>query len=130
MRIMACRSALAQCHQYRAVLRETKEMSTNYYDTLGLKKDASDAEIKAAYRKLAREHHPDRNPGDKQAEVRFKEVQEAYDILSDKGKRAQFDRFGSVGGTGAGANGDPGGFQWGGGFGEGVEIDPSQLDEM
>lgn len=106
-------------------------MATDYYQTLGIAKDANEEEIKRAYRKLAREHHPDRNPGDKTAEQRFKEVQEAYDVLSDKDKRAQYDRFGATGGPGS-ANGGagPGGFQWGGGFGEGVEIDPSQLDEL
>src|SRR5262249_1823730 len=69
-------------------------MPRDYYETLGLKREASDDEIKKAYRKLARQYHPDRNPGDKQAEARFKEVQEAYDVLSDKTKRTQYDRFG------------------------------------
>jgi curved DNA-binding protein len=105
-------------------------MPANYYDTLGVSKDANDEDIKRAYRKLAREHHPDRNPGDKQAEARFKEVQEAYDVLSDKDKRSQYDRFGRVGGPGASNGTGPGGFHWGGGFGEGVEVDPSQLDEL
>ena len=110
-------------------------MPRDYYEVLGVKRDASEDDIKRAYRKLARQHHPDRNPGDKQAEVKFKEVQEAYDVLSDKKKRAQFDQFGFAGPqTGAGAG--PGGFHWGGGFGQGgfgqggVEIDPSQLDEL
>lgn len=106
-------------------------MPRDYYEVLGLKRDASEDEIKRAYRKLAREHHPDRNPGDKQAESRFKEVQEAYDVLSDKTKRGQYDQFGSAG-PGGRPNGAPGGFQWGGGggFGEGVEIDPSQFEEL
>jgi DnaJ-class molecular chaperone len=86
-------------------------MPSDYYETLGVKRDASEDEIKKAYRKLARQYHPDRNPGDKQAEARFKEVQEAYDVLSDKSKRAQFDRFGAAG-VGAGGAG-PGGFSWG-----------------
>jgi DnaJ-class molecular chaperone len=104
-------------------------MARDYYEVLGVKRDASDEEIKRAYRKLVREFHPDRNPGDKQAETRFKEVQEAFDVLSDSTKRAQFDRFGSVGG--AGFNGEPGGgFQWGGGAGEGVQIDPSQFEDL
>ena len=104
-------------------------MARDYYEILGLKRDASEAEIKRAYRHLAREHHPDRNPGDKGAEGRFKEVQEAYDVLSDKDKRTQYDQFGHVGAQ-AGSNGGPGGFQWGGGFGEGAGIDPSQLEEF
>src|SRR5436190_4036499 len=77
-------------------------MST-LYDTLGVSKSASADEIKKAYRKLAREHHPDRNPGDASAEEKFKEVQHAYDVLSDGEKRKQYDRFGSQNGrAGAG----------------------------
>jgi len=103
-------------------------MPRDYYEVLGLKRDAGEDEIKRAYRQLAREHHPDRNPGDKQAEARFKEVQEAYDVLSNKDKRSQYDQFGHVSGQ-PGFNGGPGGgFQWGGGFGEGVQIDPSQVE--
>ncbi|HZC30695.1 MAG TPA: molecular chaperone DnaJ [Gaiellaceae bacterium] len=71
---------------------------TSLYDTLGVKKNASADEVKKAYRKLARAHHPDRNPGDKEAEDRFKEVQHAYDVLSDPEKRTQYDRFGSQNG--------------------------------
>jgi len=66
----------------------------NYYDILGIKKDAKADEIKKAYRKLARKYHPDVNPNDKSAEDKFKEVQEAYDVLSDEKKRKVFDRFG------------------------------------
>ena len=91
----------------------------DYYNILGVKRDASEDDIKKAYRKLARQYHPDRNPGDKQAEAKFKEVQDAYDILSDKTKRAQFDRFGRVGGPDGGFHGRGGPqsqtFHWGGG---------------
>jgi molecular chaperone DnaJ len=75
-------------------------MSTSLYDTLGVKKGASQDEIKKAYRKLARQHHPDANPGDKSAEEKFKEVQTAYDVLSDEKKRKDYDRFGSANGRG------------------------------
>src|SRR3954471_6674265 len=66
----------------------------DYYNVLGLKKDAKPDEIKKAYRRLARKFHPDVNPNDKVAEEKFKEVQEAYDVLSDEKKRKVFDRFG------------------------------------
>ncbi|QSV46701.1 DnaJ C-terminal domain-containing protein [Geobacter benzoatilyticus] len=70
---------------------------TDYYEVLGLKKGASEAEIKKAYRKLAVKYHPDKNPGDKAAEDKFKEINEAYAVLSDAQKRAQYDQFGSSG---------------------------------
>lgn len=66
----------------------------DYYATLGVQRAASEQEIKKAYRKLAQQYHPDKNPGDKQAEQRFKEVNEAYSVLSDAEKRSQYDRFG------------------------------------
>ncbi|MGE4046073.1 MAG: DnaJ domain-containing protein, partial [Acetobacteraceae bacterium] len=66
----------------------------DYYATLGVARDASSEDLKRAYRKLAMQYHPDRNPGDMQAEARFKEVSEAYDILKDDQKRAAYDRYG------------------------------------
>jgi molecular chaperone DnaJ len=72
-------------------------MARDYYQVLGVDKKASTADIKKAYRKLARKYHPDLNPGDKSAEAKFKEIQEAYAVLSDSKKRSQYDQFGFVG---------------------------------
>jgi molecular chaperone DnaJ len=80
-------------------------MPESLYDTLGVSKKASADEIKKAYRKLARKHHPDANAGDPSAEERFKEVQHAYDVLSDPEKRKAYDRFGSANGRVGGAGG-------------------------
>lgn len=77
----------------------------DYYEVLGVNRDAAPDEIKKAYRKLALKYHPDRNPGDKSAEEKFKEATEAYEVLRDKEKRAQYDQFGHAGFTGAGARG-------------------------
>ena len=89
----------------------------DYYDVLGINKDADEATIKKAYRKLAKKYHPDTNPGNQEAEAKFKEVTEAYEILSDKEKRKLYDQFGPAAfdGTGAqsGAYGNAGGFQGG-----------------
>jgi DnaJ-class molecular chaperone len=82
----------------------------DYYEVLGVSKNASDDEIKKAYRKLAVKYHPDKNPGDKEAEAKFKEINEAHDVLSDKQKRARYDQFGhaGVGGAAGGAySGNP-----------------------
>jgi molecular chaperone DnaJ len=81
----------------------------DYYEILGVARGASEADMKAAYRKLAMQHHPDRNPGDKECEHRFKEINEAYDVLKDADKRAAYDRFGHAafeqGGMGGAAHG-------------------------
>jgi DnaJ-class molecular chaperone len=106
-------------------------MARDYYEVLGVKRDASEDEIKKAYRKLAREFHPDRNPGDKKAEGKFKEVQEAYDVLSDQKKRSQYDRFGQVGPDGGGGGPGNQGFQWQwGGPGGFQQVDPGQAADI
>ena len=69
-------------------------MARDYYDILGLSKSASDSEIKSSYRKLAMKYHPDRNPGDKKAEEKFKEISESYEILKDPQKKAAYDQYG------------------------------------
>ena len=79
----------------------------DYYEVLGVSKNASDDEIKKAYRKLAVKYHPDKNPGDKEAEAKFKEINEAHDVLSDKQKRARYDQFGHAGVGGGAAGGNP-----------------------
>jgi molecular chaperone DnaJ len=92
----------------------------DYYKILGVGKGASDEEIKKAYRKLARKYHPDRNPGDKKAEERFKEISQAHDVLSDPDKRKAYDRgsgpFGNFANAASGAGFDPSAFS--GGFGD------------
>ncbi len=92
-------------------------MAESYYETLGVAKNASPDELKKAYRKLARQYHPDKNPGDAAAEERFKQVQGAYDVLSDPEKRKQYDSFGSANGRPGPTNVDFGDFDLGDIFG-------------
>ena len=116
------------------------EEKRDYYEVLGVSKTASDDEIKKAYRKLAKKYHPDLNPGDKEAEQKFKEANEAYEVLSDSTKRARYDQFGHAGvdpNYGAGAPGGGfGGFDmgdlgdifegfFGGGFGSSRRANPN-----
>lgn len=97
----------------------------DYYSVLGVSRQASQEDIKKAYRKLAMKYHPDKNPGDKSAEERFKEATEAYDVLSDPKKKQMYDQFGHVGGPQGGPHGGPfrGGFE---GFGNYQGFDPRQ----
>lgn len=99
------------------------------YDVLGVSKSATSEEIQKAYRKLSKKYHPDRNPGDKQADTAYKEVQEAYGVLSDPTKKANFDQYGFAGPP---QGGFPGGFTAGGfpGGGGGVNIDPEMAEEL
>ncbi len=94
------------------------ESKRDYYEVLGVSKSASDAEIKKAYRQLAKKYHPDTNPGDKEAEAKFKEASEAYAVLSDAEKRRQYDQFGHAAFEQGGAGGGFGGFDFSGDMGD------------
>lgn len=99
----------------------------DYYEVLGLQKGASDDEIKKAYRKLAKKYHPDMNPGDKTAEAKFKEVNEAYSVLSDSEKKSRYDQFGHAGvDPNFGAGGAGGGFGGFSGF-SGMDFDMGDI---
>jgi curved DNA-binding protein len=104
----------------------------DYYKVLGVERNASEADIRKAYRKLAMQYHPDRNPNDKQAEERFKEINEAYQVLSDSQKRAHYDRLGSDYSNWQ-RRGAPGDFNWdqyGGGFPGGVHVEYGDIDDL
>ena len=103
-------------------------MPRNYYEVLGIAKTATSDEIGKAYKKLARQNHPDRNPGDKQAEARFKEIQNAYDVLNDPKKKANYDQFGSE--LPPGMTGGPGGFPFQFGGAGGQQIDPELAQDF
>jgi curved DNA-binding protein len=87
-------------------------VAKDYYEILGVPRNASDKDIRRAYRRLARQHHPDVNPGDKRAEAKFKQIGEAYSVLSDAEKRAQYDRSGHLGDAWQTGRGHPGDVRW------------------
>jgi curved DNA-binding protein len=105
----------------------------DYYKVLGVPRDADEKEIKKAYRKLAVKYHPDKNPGDHQAEERFKEINEAYEVLGDSTKRAKYDQLGQSYQAWQRMGGQPGGFdwsQWTGGAPGGVRVEVGDLGDL
>jgi curved DNA-binding protein len=105
----------------------------DYYKILGVERNANEEEIKRAYRKLALKYHPDKNPGDKNAEDRFKEINEAYDVLGDPTKRSKYDQLGSSYRAWERMGGQPGGFdwsQWASGTPGGVRIEVGDLGDL
>jgi curved DNA-binding protein len=107
----------------------------DYYKTLGVARGADEKEIKKAFRKLAQQYHPDKNPGDKAAEARFKDINEAYTVLSDPDKRAKYDKFGAQWEQYERAGGRPEDFNWGGmggqpGGGYARSVTPEEFEQM
>ena len=105
----------------------------DYYKILGVDRKASADDIRKAYRKLAMQYHPDRNPGDKKAEDRFKEINEAYQVLSDSDKRARYDQLGSAYSNWRSSGGRPGDFNWGDWFspgGGGTRVEYENVDDL
>src|SRR5512146_971400 len=108
----------------------------DYYKVLGVERSASADDVRKAYRKLAMQYHPDRNPGDKQAEERFKDINEAYQVLSDTQKRARYDQLGSAYSGWQQGGGSPGDFDWSQWFsgqpgaGGGTRVDYGDLNDL
>lgn len=109
----------------------------DYYKLLGVERSATQDEIKHAYRKLAMKFHPDKNPGNKEAEEKFKDINEAYEVLSDKTKRARYDQLGESYQSWQQRGGQPGGFNWdewvsrsGGGYGNGTRVEVGDLGDL
>jgi len=106
----------------------------DYYKVLGVEKNATPDDIKRAYRKLAKRYHPDKNPGDKQAEEKFKEINEANEVLSDSEKKARYDQISNSYSSWQQAGGSPGAFSWedlfGGNHGGGVRVEVNDLGDL
>ncbi len=104
----------------------------DYYKVLGVERKADETEIKKAFRKLAQQYHPDKNPGNAEAEQKFKEINEAYTVLSDAEKRSQYDRFGAQWEQYARTGGRPEDFNWGGGGGgnQSRTVSPEEFEQM